>query len=96
VRIVAATRSHSELALGASPRASIALMRAAQAAALIRGRSYVIPDDIKRIAVPVLGHRVIVSIDARLDGRTGNPIIADIVSAVAVPLERRAAGESGR
>jgi MoxR-like ATPase len=96
VRLVAATRSHSELALGASPRASIALMRAAQATALMHGRSYVIPDDIKRIAVPVLGHRVIVSIEARLGGQTGNQIIADTVSAVPVPLERRVAGETGR
>src|SRR5262245_14196517 len=57
--IIAATRSHSDVALGASPRAALSLYRASQASALIDGRQYVVPDDVKRLAVPVLSHRLL-------------------------------------
>jgi MoxR-like ATPase len=68
VRLVFATRSHPDLILGASPRGSLALYRAAQAYAGLKGRDYVLPDDVKRLAQPVLGHRCIVHPESALRG----------------------------
>ncbi|MBP1992279.1 AAA family ATPase [Paenibacillus eucommiae] len=93
VRISAATREHGELLLGASPRASYALMRAAQARALMEGRSYMIPDDIKELVVPVLAHRLILSSQARMAGRKAEHILANILAGIAVPLLRFASGK---
>jgi len=87
--IVARTRTHESLALGVSPRGSQALFRAAQAQALIEGRDYVIPHDIKRLAVPIFGHRVVVSSRAALVQRKselGERIIEEILQHVDVPL----------
>ncbi len=86
--LVAATREHESLHLGASPRASIAMYNAAQAWAAIEGRSYVLPDDIKHVAVPVLGHRVMVSPQAGLRGRGGDNVIREILGDIDVPIER--------
>ena len=86
--LVAATREHESLHLGASPRASIAMYNAAQAWAAIEGRSYVLPDDIKRVAVSVLGHRVMVSPQAGLRGRGGDNVIREILGDIDVPIER--------
>ncbi|MFP6678986.1 MAG: MoxR family ATPase [Dehalococcoidia bacterium] len=86
--LVAATREHESLHLGASPRASIAMYNAAQAWAAIEGRSYVLPDDIKHVAVSVLGHRVMVSPQAGLRGRGGDNIIREILGDIDVPIER--------
>lgn len=87
VRIARATRHHSEIQLGASPRATLALYKCAQAYAAIHGRDYVLPDDVKFIANPVLCHRLIISTQSELRGRTAEELIADIVSAVPVPVE---------
>ena len=87
--IVEKTRTHEALALGVSPRGSQALFRAAQAKALLEGRTYVIPDDIKRLAVPVFGHRVVLSSRATLSPRrsdSGDRILEQILSQVDVPL----------
>jgi MoxR-like ATPase len=87
--IVARTRAHESLALGVSPRGSQALFRASQAMALIEGRDYVVPHDIKRLAVPIFGHRVVVSTRASLAQRTsdlGERIIEEILQHVDVPL----------
>lgn len=86
--IVQATRSHHALALGVSPRGSLALLRAAQALALIERRPYCIPDDIKRLAVPALAHRVILR--ARWDSggdRSGDPeaVIREVLQEIPVP-----------
>jgi MoxR-like ATPase len=89
LRIVEETRKSDELELGASPRASLALFKASQARAAIEGRSYVLPDDIKRLAGPVLSHRLIPSSQARLRGRRPDQILEDIVRAVPVPIQRR-------
>ena len=70
VRLVHATRSHADLALGASPRGSLALFKTAQALAALEGRDYVIPDDVKRLALPVLVHRLIVRPESALRGYT--------------------------
>ena len=85
--VVRATRGHKHLTLGASPRASLALSRATQARALLEGRSYVLPDDVKALAVPVLAHRVLgtgAGGDATADER--ERVVADLLDAVEVPL----------
>ncbi len=86
VEIVHGTRKHDDLSLGASPRASIALFRTAQATAAIHGRNFVQPDDVKRVAGPVLVHRVIVRPESRLRKITPAAIVDDIVDEVPVPL----------
>ena len=84
--IVQGTRNHEDLRLGASPRASIALFRAAQALAAVRGRNFVQPDDIKRIAGPVLTHRVILQPESRLRKVTAEEVVQDVVADVPVPM----------
>lgn len=85
LQIVHETRTHEDLSLGGSPRATIALFRCAQAMAAIRGRAYVEPDDIKRIVGPVMNHRIIVKPESRLRKRTAEAILQEIVSEIAVP-----------
>jgi MoxR-like ATPase len=85
LEIVHATRAHEALALGGSPRASIALFRSGQALAAMQNRDFVLPDDIKRVALPVLGHRLILKPESRLRKVTTNAIIKDILGDVAVP-----------
>jgi MoxR-like ATPase len=87
VRIARATRETDELELGASPRATMALFQACQAWAGIQGRDYVLPDDIKRLALPVLCHRMIVSPQAQLHGRSAEEMVKDIIASVPVPVE---------
>jgi MoxR-like ATPase len=84
--IVHATRGHHDLCLGGSPRASIALFRTAQAVAAIRGRNYVEPDDVKHIASAVLGHRLILRPEARLQNVSVAEIVTDVLDNVKVPL----------
>jgi MoxR-like ATPase len=79
VRLVAATRAHPDLVLGASPRASLALYKTAQALAAMRGRDYVIPDDVKYLSTVNLAHRLIVRPEAELRGRTSSLILQDII-----------------
>ncbi len=85
LQIVHQTRLHPDLALGGSPRASIALYRCAQAMAAIRGRAYVLPDDLKKIIAPVMNHRLIVRPESRLRKVTTEKILEEIVSEIAVP-----------
>ncbi|XZE52230.1 AAA family ATPase [Planctomycetaceae bacterium SH139] len=85
LQIVHDTRGHEDLALGGSPRASIALFRCAQAMAAIRGRGYVLPDDVKRIVGPVMNHRIIVRPESRLRKITGELTMEQILSEIAVP-----------
>lgn len=86
LRLIGATRQHSDLSLGASPRASLALHRAAQATAAIAGRRFVIPDDIKHLAGPVLQHRLIVRAESGLRGRTPASILADLLRSTPVDV----------
>jgi MoxR-like ATPase len=88
VALVHATRKHDDAVLGASPRASLDLFRSSQALALLRGRDYVIPDDVKELAAIVMGHRVIVTTAARMNGVDGNKIIEDVLDRVEVPAAR--------
>lgn len=85
--ITRATRSHEGIKLGASPRASLGLHLASQALAAIRGRKYVIPDDIKYLAVPALAHRLISKTEARLRERSLEAMVSEIVSTMPVPVE---------
>jgi MoxR-like ATPase len=85
-QIVHATRKHHDIRMGASPRASIALFRAAQAIAAIRGRNYVEPDDVKQIAPAVLTHRVILRPEARLQNVTAEELIVAILDETPVPM----------
>ncbi len=86
VRLVAATRSHPDLALGASPRASLALFKTAQAFAALRGRDHVLPDDVKCLVPPILTHRLIVKPEAELRGRTASAIVRDLLTEVPLDL----------
>ena len=85
VRIVRATRQSIGLALGAGSRGALALVRGARAAALMDGRPYVTPDDVRRVALPALRHRVALAPDALLEGRTVNALLDEIVSTVPAP-----------
>jgi MoxR-like ATPase len=86
VQVTRATRADADVRLGASPRATLALHRAAQAWAAMHGRAYVLPDDVKRLAVPVLAHRLIASLEARLRGRDAVAIVDAILETVPVPV----------
>lgn len=83
--IVAATRSSPDVALGASPRAALALVAATQAAALLDGRDFATSDDVKDVAVAVLAHRILVRPEAELDGATPGEVIARVLAAVPAP-----------
>jgi MoxR-like ATPase len=85
VRIVRATRDWVGLAMGSGSRGALALVRGARAAALLDGRGYVTPDDIKRIALPALRHRVALAPDALLEGRTTNDLLGEVIEHVAAP-----------
>lgn len=87
VKIVEATRSHHDLTLGASPRGSLALFRSSQALAAVRGRDFVIPDDVKELALPALGHRLILRAESRLKGRTAATALTEILEKTEVPIK---------
>jgi MoxR-like ATPase len=86
VDLVEATRRHPDVYLGASPRASIMLLRASRAHAAAAERDYVIPDDVKALTNPVLAHRVIVTADAVMGGRTSDSVLEELVAEVPVPV----------
>ncbi len=86
--IVVATRSSASLRLGASPRASLALQHAAQGWAAMHGRAYVLPDDVKELAVPVLAHRLLAETTTQLRGQATARIVGEIVDMTPVPIER--------
>jgi MoxR-like ATPase len=86
VRLAAATRNHPQVRVGVSPRGVIALTRAASAFALINGRGYVLPEDLKSLVEPVFAHRVLLSPDAQLRGVTAAEVLDDAIRSVPVPL----------
>ena len=94
VNMTGATRSHPDISLGASPRASLAMYRGGQAIALIRGRDFVLPDDVKDLAPPMLSHRMIVSPAARMRGVSSSEVVETILEQTPVPggQARAAAG----
>ena len=91
VELLGATREHEQAYLGASPRAGLMLQRAARVTAGADGRDYVVPDDVKELAVPVLSHRIITTPDAQLSGINAEAIVQDVVDRTGVPKRVRAA-----
>ena len=86
LEVVRSTREHAGVDLGVSPRGSLALFRASQALAGLRGRDYVIPSDIQHLAPPLLTHRIHISPQTRLRGRTPEQVVAEIAEQVPVPV----------
>ncbi|AWM38370.1 ATPase RavA [Gemmata obscuriglobus] len=89
LEVVHASRAHEDILLGGSPRASIALFRTAQALAAISARDFVQPDDIKRVAQPVLAHRIILKPESRLRKRTPAAVVKDLVDDARVPITNK-------
>ena len=86
--LVGATRRHADLALGASPRGSLALQRCSRALAASVGRAYVVPDDVKRVAAPVLEHRLMLTPDAELRGVSARDVVGSLLATLPVPGAR--------
>jgi MoxR-like ATPase len=84
-QVVANTRNHSDLSLGASPRASLSIMRAAKAVAAMSGRDFVTPDDVKYVAAPVLNHRIILTAEREMEGVEPEDVIKEITERIEVP-----------
>jgi MoxR-like ATPase len=94
VEIVRATRDHSAVELGASPRAALALLRSSRAMAAASGRDYVIPDDVKQLVQPVLAHRLILTPEAQMADRTPASVLDDLLASVPIPAA--GTGTTGR
>lgn len=92
VQIARATRAHPDVMLGASPRASLSLYRAAQAKAALAGRAFVLPDDVKALAAPVLGHRLLLTPEATMRGKAPEQVIDEIVQSTPLSLTGTSAG----
>jgi len=88
VSLVSATRQSKELTLGGSPRATLSLFKLSRAIAALSGRDYVLPDDVKQLAVPVLAHRVIMEAMPRMEGTTPEEVVSSIVESIPVPISR--------
>jgi MoxR-like ATPase len=88
VDLAAATRRHPSLALGISPRATLAVQRAARARAASLGRDYAVPDDVKAIFAPVLAHRLVLRPEAAIGGTAGEEVLAEVLASVPVPTRR--------
>jgi MoxR-like ATPase len=84
-KIIIQTRENSFLYMGASPRASIAILNASKGLAILRGRDFVTPEDIKEVAIPVLNHRVVVAPEREMEGMTSNDIIQQILDTIEIP-----------
>lgn len=84
-KIVTSTRNHSDLSLGASPRASLAIMRAAKAIAAMSGRDFVTPEDVKYVATPVLNHRIILTAEREMEGVEAEDVIKEITERIEIP-----------
>ncbi len=95
VSLVRATRDHPAIQLGASPRGALALYHTGQALAAIRGRNYALPDDVKRLLIPVLEHRLVATSQARVRGRATRDILEEIAAKVPVPVEETWSVEHG-
>ncbi len=87
IKLINATRTHPELTLGASPRSTLSLVRCSQAKAALMGRNFVLPDDIKSLAVSVMAHRLIVRSESVMRGRTADKILTDLLKTLDVPVE---------
>jgi MoxR-like ATPase len=88
IDIVKATRAHKDIELGCSPRASLNMLKGCQALAAIRGRDYVIPEDVKELAIPIMSHRIIVKNEINIGNNKAERVINDILNTVQTPLEK--------
>lgn|SRR5690606_10323176 len=88
IHLVSQTREHPLIYLGVSPRGSLALMKAAKALAYINGRDYVIPDDVKFLAPYIMGHRILLTSEARYDGETNDSVIENIIKTTHIPIRK--------
>jgi MoxR-like ATPase len=95
VDLVGATRSHPDLRLGASPRATLHLLRAAKASAALSGREYALPDDVQALAVAVLAHRLLPTAQAQLNRRTAEQVVEEILQRTPVPAAAPPQQQSG-
>jgi MoxR-like ATPase len=86
VALVRGTREHADVRLGASPRASVSLYRVAQAWALLAGRGFVLPDDVRDVAHAVLDHRLLLEVDRELRGATVAGVVQEVLDSVPVPM----------
>ena len=86
-KIVRLSREHTRVAVGVSPRGGLALLRISRAIALIHGRDFVVPDDVKMVVSDVLAHRVILNIEDTLEGASGESVVEDILAQVPVPTD---------
>jgi len=89
IALVGFTRTHAKVYLGASPRSGLALVHASKAIALLRGRDYVLPDDVRNLASMVLGHRILMTPEAELEGGTGTQVVAEAVDKVGYKMPKR-------
>jgi MoxR-like ATPase len=87
--LVAFTRNHARVYLGASPRAALALVHASKGLALLRGRDYVLPDDIRHLAPLVLGHRILMTPEAELEGAAGTAVVSEGLEKVGYKMPKR-------
>jgi MoxR-like ATPase len=87
--LVAFTRNHPRVYLGASPRAGLALVHASKGLALLRGRDYVLPDDVRHLAPLVLGHRILMTPEAELEGGAGTAVVAESLDKVGYKMPKR-------
>jgi MoxR-like ATPase len=85
VALAGATRRHPDVLLGVSPRGALALQHAAQALAACAGREFLLPDDLQQAALPVLGHRIVLTTEAELAGRSPADVVAEVLRSVPVP-----------
>jgi MoxR-like ATPase len=90
VELAESTREHSDVYLGVSPRASLYLLKAARAMAASRGRDYVVPDDIKDLAIPVLAHRILLSPEAQMRGARAEDVLESLLGRVPIPAREQA------
>ena len=86
--LIHVTRQGSGIKVGGSPRAGLALYKTSQALAALEGRDYVIPDDVKKMAVPVLSHRLVLDSSAKLKGQTGENFVEIVLSKLEVPISK--------
>ena len=91
VDLARATRTHGHVLMGASPRGSLALLLVGRAYAVLRGRDYVVPEDVKAVAVPVLAHRVTIRPELWMSTASGRTVVADVVGSVSAPAPREPA-----
>jgi len=89
IQVVQATRSHTDIYLGASPRGSLFMYSLVKALAFVKGRDYVIPDDVKKLIIPTISHRLLLKPESRIKGKTAETVLKEIAESIRVPLVKK-------